>query len=140
MVSLAAFIRSAPPAALREYFAREGIALPTGIDWSARPAELVQPLLNVLRSAHEDRAAQFQSDAERIAGLATDEGQAAIYSAFARRDRLDVLESSAHRSLYVFLEDCVSARRRGAIYRRSSAGSHVVRMCGCREIERLPGY
>lgn len=111
MVSLAKFVRSAPPAALRDYFRRENISIPGAIDWSASGSRFVQPLVNAVENMDEIRRSHIRNDAERISNLSDEAGQAALYSVVTQRESLDLLENGSARALYVFLHDSEAFRR-----------------------------
>ena len=105
MVSIAKFVRSAPPAALREYFRQGNISIPGTVDWSARGSRFVQPLVNAVENMDETRIAYIRKDAERISNLSDKAGQAALYSVVPQRESLELLENGSARALYVFLHD-----------------------------------
>jgi hypothetical protein len=111
MVSLAKFVRSAPPAALRAYFRQENISIPRTVDWSARGSRFVQPLVNAVENMDETRRAYVRNHAERISNLSDEAGQAALYSVVTRRESLEPLENGLARALYVFLHDPDAFRR-----------------------------
>jgi hypothetical protein len=111
MVSLAKFVRSAPPAALRDYFRQENISIPGAIDWSASGSRFVQPLVNAVENMDEIRRSHIRNDAERISNLSDEAGQAALYSVVTQRESLDLLENGSTRALYVFLHDSEAFRR-----------------------------
>jgi hypothetical protein len=111
MVSLAKFVRSAPPAALRAYFRQGNISIPGTVDWSARGSRFVQPLVNAVENLDETRRAYVRNDAERISHLSDDAGQAALYSVVTQRESLEVLENGIARALHVFLHDPNAFRR-----------------------------
>lgn len=48
MTALSAFLRKTPGEALREYFDRPEIGLPTEFDWLASDADLSGPLLGAI--------------------------------------------------------------------------------------------
>src|SRR5664279_4780508 len=111
MVSLAKFVRSTPPAALRAYFRQGNISIPGTIDWSASGSRFVQALVNAVENMDETRSAYIRKDAERISNLSDEAGQAALYSVVLQRGSLELLENGPARALYVFLHDSDAFRR-----------------------------
>ncbi|MBK5911437.1 hypothetical protein CCR85_08030 [Rhodothalassium salexigens] len=102
MTALSAFLRKTPGEALREYFDRPEIGLPTEFEWPASDADLSGPLLAALDKMSRVQRDRISNDAERVHGLSDEPGQAAIYSvedpAF-----LDGLANPHARSLWMFL-------------------------------------
>jgi DNA methylase len=111
MVSLAKFVRSTPPAALRAYFRQGTISIPDTFDWSARGSRFVQALVNAVENMDETRIAYIRKDAERISNLSDEAGQAALYSVVPQRESLDLLENGSARALHVLLHDPDAFRR-----------------------------
>jgi hypothetical protein len=105
MASVASFIRNTPVGTLKAYFERTGIGLPPAVVWEGAEPEVVR---NVLRAfgemATEDRA-RVVTDIERVAAIADEPGQVALYSVTQDRGQLDGLRNANDRSLWMFLEE-----------------------------------
>ena len=80
MTALSAFLRKTPGEALREYFDRPEIGLPTEFDWPASDADLSGPLLAAIEKLSRVQRDRISNDAERVHALSDEPGQAAIYS------------------------------------------------------------
>ncbi|WP_216366918.1 hypothetical protein [Halovulum dunhuangense] len=80
MTALSAFLRKTPGEALREYFDRPEIGLPTEFDWPASDADLSGPLLGAIEKMSRVQRDRISNDAERVHALSDEPGQAAIYS------------------------------------------------------------
>lgn len=92
MTALSAFLRKTPSEALREYFDRPEIGLPTEFDWPASDADLPGPLLGAIEKMSRVQRDRISNDAERIHGLSDEPGQAGIYSVAEDPALLDGLE------------------------------------------------
>lgn len=103
MTALSAFLRKTPGEALREYFDRPEIGLPTEFDWPASDADLSGPLLGAIEQMSRVQRDRISNDAERVHGLSDEPGQAAIYSVAEDPALLDGLANPHARSLWMFL-------------------------------------
>ena len=103
MTALSAFLRKTPGEALREYFDRPEIGLPTEFDWSVPEAELSRPLLGAIEKMSRVQRDRISNDAERVHALSDEPGQAAIYSVAEDPAFLDGLANPHARSLWMFL-------------------------------------
>lgn len=103
MTALSAFLRKTPGEALREYFDRPEIGLPTEFDWSVPEAELSRPLLGAIEKMSRVQRDRISNDAERVHALSDEPGQAAIYSVAEDPTFLDGLANPHARSLWMFL-------------------------------------
>ncbi len=103
MTALSAFLRKTPGEALREYFDRPEIGLPTEFDWSVPEAELSRPLLGAIEKMSRVQRDRISNDAERVHALSDEPGQAAIYSVAEDPVFLDGLANPHARSLWMFL-------------------------------------
>ena len=65
MTALSAFLRKTPGEALREYFDRPEIGLPTEFDWSVPEAELSRPLLGAIEKMSRVQRDRISNDASR---------------------------------------------------------------------------
>ncbi|RDD72121.1 hypothetical protein [Paracoccus versutus] len=102
MTALSAFLRKTPGEALREYFDRPEIGLPTEFDWPASDADL-SPLLGAIEKMSRVQRDRISNDAERVHALSDEPGQAAIYSVAEDPALLDGLANPHARSLWMFL-------------------------------------
>lgn len=103
MTALSAFLRKTPGEALREYFDRPEIGLPTEFDWSVPEAELSRPLLGAIEKMSRVQRDRISNDAERVHALSDEPGQAAVYSVAQDPVFLDGLANPHARSLWMFL-------------------------------------
>lgn len=103
MTALSAFLRKTPGEALREYFDRPEIGLPTEFDWSVPEAELSRPLLGAIEKMSRVQRDRISNDAERVHALSDEPGQGAIYSVADDPAFLDGLANPHARSLWMFL-------------------------------------
>lgn len=103
MTALSAFLRKTPGEALRAYFDRPEIGLPTEFDWSVPEAELSRPLLGAIEKMSRVQRDRISNDAERVHALSDEPGQAAIYSVAEDPAFLDRLANPHARSLWMFL-------------------------------------
>lgn len=103
MSALSTFLRRTPGEALREYFDRPEIGLPTGFDWSLPEPELPRPLLGAIGEMTRSQRDRISNDAERVNALADEAGQAAIYSVAEDPAALDGLPNAHARALWMFL-------------------------------------
>ena len=79
MASVTSFIRNTPASSLQAYFHQTGIELPP-VDWEASGPEVVRPLLRAVDDMDDNARARIVNDAERVAAIADEAGQTAIYS------------------------------------------------------------
>ena len=103
MTALSAFLRKTPGEALREYFDRPEIGLPTEFDWPASDADLSGPLLGAIEKMSRVQRDRISNDAERVHALSDEPGQAAIYSVAEDPALIDGLANPHARSLWMFL-------------------------------------
>ncbi|MCI5076819.1 hypothetical protein [Oricola sp.] len=103
MTALSAFLRRTPGEALREYFDRPEIGLPTEFDWPEADTDLSGPLLGAIEKMSRVQRDRISNDAERVHALADEPGQAAIYSVAEDPALLDGLANPHARSLWMFL-------------------------------------
>ena len=104
MTALPALLRKTPTEALREYFDRPEIGLPTEFDWTVPEAQLSGPLLNAIEEMSRVQRDRVLNDAERITSLADAPGQAALYSVAEDPAFLDGIANAHARSMWVFLK------------------------------------
>ena len=64
MTALSAFLRKTPGEALREYFDRPEIGLPTEFDWPESDADLSGPLLGAIEKMSRVQRDRISNDAE----------------------------------------------------------------------------
>jgi hypothetical protein len=103
VTALSAFLRKTPGEALREYFDRPEIGLPTEFDWPESDADLSGPLLGAIEKMSRVQRDRISNDAERVHALSDEPGQAAIYSVAEDPALLDGLSNPHARSLWMFL-------------------------------------
>ena len=103
MTALSALLRKTPGEALREYFDRPEIGLPTDFDWTVPQQQLPGPLKGAIEDMSRRQRDRILNDAERVTGLADEPGQAALYSVAEDPAYLDGLANPNARALWMFL-------------------------------------
>ena len=103
MTALSALLRKTPGGALREYFDRPEIGLPTEFDWTVAEAQLSGPLLTAIEEMSRVQRDRVLNDAERVTALADEPGQAALYSTAGDPVLLDSLANAHARSMWILL-------------------------------------
>jgi len=119
MAALSSFLRKTPPEALRAYFDRPEIGLPTEFEWPATDTDLSGPLLGAIEKMSRVQRDRISNDAERVHALSDEPGQAAIYSVAEDAAFLDGLANPHARSLVLccpWLLSYDGATARHAIY------------------------
>jgi len=104
LTALSAFLRKTPSEALREYFDRPEIGLPTEFEWPEADTDLSVPLFGAIEKMSRVERDRVSNDAERVHSLSNEPGQAAIYSVAEDPDFLDGLANPHARSLWMFLK------------------------------------
>lgn len=103
MTALSSLLRKTPGEALREYFDRPEIGLPTEFDWTVPEAQLSGPLLSAIEQMSRVQRDRVLNDAERVTALADEPGQAALYSVAEDPAFLDGLANAHARSMWMFI-------------------------------------
>ncbi|NPD18846.1 hypothetical protein [Alterinioella nitratireducens] len=103
MTALSALLRKTPGEALREYFDRPEIGLPTDFDWTVPEEHLPGPLKGAIEDMSRRQRDRILNDAERVTGLADEPGQAALYSVAEDPAYLDGLANPHARALWMFI-------------------------------------
>lgn len=103
MTALSALLRKTPGEALREYFDRPEIGLPTEFDWTVPDMQLPGPLLSAIEEMSRVQRDRVLNDAERVTALADEPGQAALYSVAEEPAFLDNLANAHARSMWMFI-------------------------------------
>lgn len=104
MTALSALLRKTPGEALREYFDRPEVGLPTKIDWTVPEAQLSGPLLTAIENMSRFQRDRVLNDAERVTSLADEPGQAALYSVAEDPAFLDGLANAHARSMWMLIK------------------------------------
>ena len=99
------FIRSTPPAALRDYFTAINVALPDDVVWEGAANDVVPPLLRAVDAMGDTDRLRVMNDADRVGAMANEAGEAALYSVSTSPAHLDTLANSHARALWMFLKD-----------------------------------
>ena len=105
MASVTSFIRNTPAGTLKSYFETTGIALPSAVVWQAAEPELVRKLLRALEEIGAEDRARVETDIDRVATIADEAGQVALYSVTRCRSQLDELRNANDRALWMFLNE-----------------------------------
>lgn len=110
MASVPSFIRNTPLARLRAYFSQYEMALQPAINWDAPEPDVILALLRAVDEMDDAALARVTNDAERIAEIADEPGQAALYSVLEDREHLDRLRNPHDRALWMLLNEPVKFR------------------------------
>lgn len=105
MSAVTRFIRNTPASGLCRYFEARRIPLPQTVDWTARDADVVRPLLRAVDEMTDPDRARVILDAERVDAMADEVGQTAIYGVVNDPEVLDGLCNPHDRALWLFLKD-----------------------------------
>ncbi|MCR0985279.1 hypothetical protein [Roseomonas populi] len=105
MPTVAQFLRSTPPAALRGYFDALQAPLPPELPWDGPGHAIVAPLLQAVNDLDDLSRDKVLNDADRVGAMADEAGEAALYSVTSSRAVLDMLENSHARALWMFQHD-----------------------------------
>jgi hypothetical protein len=103
--SVTSFIRNTPPGTLKGYFETTGFALTSAVVWQAAEPELVRNLLRALEEIGAEQRARVETDIDRVAAIADEAGQVALYSVTRHRSQLDELRNANDRALWMFLNE-----------------------------------
>lgn len=131
MTKLSAFVRKTSSPLLQAYFDQSHIAVPGTIDWRSEAAGLAKPLLTAIDTMSPADHARVQADADRVADMADQAGQAALNTAVTDRDQFDKIKIGYDRALWVFLNNRSEFERAEEIryadhYRRGAMWSGFV--------------
>jgi hypothetical protein len=105
MASVTSFIRNTPVGTLRAYFDRTGVALAPPVNWEATEPEVIRDLLSKFQELAVDDRERVLADIDRVAAIADEPGQVALYGVTQNRAKLDHLRNANDRSLWMFLND-----------------------------------
>jgi hypothetical protein len=103
--TVAQFLRSTPPSALRSYFAALEAPLPPELPWDGPGHAIVTPLLQAVGALDDLARDKVLNDADRVGAMADEPGEAALYSVTTSRSVLDSLENGHARALWMFQHD-----------------------------------
>lgn len=87
MAAVATFIRHTPKAALQSYFEREAFQLDPPVNWAAPEPEIIKPLLRAVDQMSDLERDRLVTVIDRVAAMANELGEAAIYSVIDAKDR-----------------------------------------------------
>ena len=104
MTSVASFIRNTPVSTLRMYFERTAIKLPE-VDWAVTAPVVVRKLLYAIEGMPRADRARVENDIDRVAAIADEPGQVALYGVTQDRAQLDPLRNASDRALWMFLNE-----------------------------------
>jgi hypothetical protein len=105
MASVATFVRSVPSTLLREFFQWSEIPIAPPFDWSATMTKLVKSLVLVVRDTGEPMQSRFLSNAERIAAMKDEAGQAALFAVAPSPDVLEGLPNGHARACWMLMHE-----------------------------------
>jgi hypothetical protein len=109
MISVARFASRTPSEILINFLAECEIAVPTGFNWSAKLTELGRRVEAFVDAS--DNSSRFLGNLERIAAMADEPGQVALYSVMTNHRPLDNLQNGHARACWAFLNDRATFRR-----------------------------
>lgn len=110
MPSLATFVRRTPGVMLQTYFDRSGIASPLNINFLEKTPATVRRVVDLIEQTDEVSRARFLHNADRIASMADEVGQNALFGVVKNREKFDALDSGHARAIWVFLNELQSFR------------------------------
>jgi hypothetical protein len=105
MPTIPDFIRSTPPASLRDYFTAINVTLPADVVWEGAANEIVAPLLRAVDAMSDADRLRVMTDADRVGVMAKNGGPEALYAVTTVPDHLDSLGNDHARALWMFLKD-----------------------------------
>jgi len=105
MAAVATFLRHTPKTALQSYFEQEAFLLDPPVNWAAPESEIIKPLLRAVDQMSDLERDRLVTVIDRVAAMANELGEAAIYSVTEIKDRpwLDAMANAHERSLWMFL-------------------------------------
>lgn len=109
MVSVATFACRTPREILIDLLKECGIAIPTGFNWSGKLTEMGYRFAAFIDAS--DNSSRFMGNFERIAAMADEAGQVALYSVMANHRPLEGLKNGYARACWAFLNDRETFRR-----------------------------
>jgi hypothetical protein len=111
VASVASFVRNTPVGTLKAYFEKTGIGLPPAVDWGATEPAAARNLLSAFAEMTTADRTRVENDIDRVAAIANEPGQVALYSVTQDRRLLDELRNPNDRSLWMFLNESDAFRR-----------------------------
>lgn len=109
MVSFASVIRNTPVSTLKMYFEKTAIELPA-VDWAATEPTIVRDILGTIQQLAPPNRQRVESDIDRVAAIADEPSQVALYSIMQDRTQLDALRNANDRALWMFLNESKAFR------------------------------
>lgn len=104
MAAVTTFIRLTPKSTLRSYFEQEAFLLDPPVDWAAPEPEIIKPLLRAVDQMTDMERDRLTTVVDRVAAMADEVGEAAIYSVTKDRAWLDAMANAHERALQTFLQ------------------------------------
>lgn len=86
------------------YFERTAIELPA-VDWAATEPTIVRDILSAIEELARPDRERVENDIDRVAELADEAGQVALYSVTQACAQLDTLRNANDRALWMFLNE-----------------------------------
>jgi hypothetical protein len=111
VASVASFIRNTPAGTVKAYFKKTGIGLRPAVDWGATEPAVVRDLLSAFAGMATADRTRVENDIDRVAAIADEPGQVALYSVTQDRAQLDTLRNPNDRALWMFLNEPDAFRR-----------------------------
>ena len=111
VASIASFVRNTPVGTLKSYFEKNGIGLPPAVDWGAPEPAAARNLLSAFAEIAPADRTRVENDIDRVAAIANEPGQVALYSLTQDRRLLDERRNPNDRSLWMFLNEPDAFRR-----------------------------
>jgi hypothetical protein len=94
MAAVTTFIRLTPKSTLRSYFEQEAFLLDPPVDWAAPEPEIIKPLLRAVDQMTDMERDRLTTVVDRVAAMADEVGEAAIYSVTTDRAWLDAMANA----------------------------------------------
>lgn len=104
MAAVTTFIRLTPKSALRSYFEQEAFLFDPPVDWAAPDPEIIKPLLRAVDQMTDIERDRLTTVVDRVAAMADEVGEAAIYSVTKDRAWLDAMANAHERALQTLLQ------------------------------------
>lgn len=104
MASLANFIRHTPATTLRNYFDRNAVELPA-VDWAATEPKIITSVLAAIDALVKRDRERVENDIDRVAAIADELGQVALYRVAPDRVELDELRNANDRALWMVVHE-----------------------------------
>jgi hypothetical protein len=107
MASVASLVRSVPSDILRTFIQWNELPVGLTFDWSAKTPDLVKSLMTIVRGAEEPTQSRVVSNADRVAAMSDEAGQAALFAVAPDREVLESLPNGRSRACWLLVNETV---------------------------------